>query len=100
MNAILASSTKEKDQILSFQLKDKQVKNGSITLSQRAGKPIKVSMNQPNSKQTPISVNVVQRIQSSYRLTQNETLGIASMFRQATRNRKAIEPNLKKSCQQ
>lgn len=101
INTILdSSSIRKKDQILSSQLKKKakQTKNGSIALSQRSGKPMKLSMNAANAtnvEQSMMSVDDVMKIQASYRLTQNQTLGIASMLRQSTKNRKVIEPNLK-----
>lgn len=98
VNSILdSSSNKSKDQVLSTQIKKKveETGNGPIKLSQRNGKPINLSMDAKESKKTIMSVDDVLKIQSNIGLTRNETLEMATMFRQVTQNRKLIEPHLK-----
>lgn len=92
------TAPKGKEQIISSLLKEKVTETGSkkILLSQRAGKPLKISVNSPKKvRQTLFSADDVVKMQTSFNLTQNETLGIASMIRFSAANRKIIEPNLK-----
>ncbi|CAH0551136.1 unnamed protein product [Brassicogethes aeneus] len=103
----LQTIPKSRDQIIATVLKEKikEIKKPeqkyTVALSQYAGKPLRISVNPPNKEnciKTPkIFVIDIQKIQTSFNLTQNTTLGIASMIRVASCNRKVIEPNLKKA---
>lgn len=74
-------------------------KNSSISLSQCAVKLLKVLLNPENKRnqteKSLITTDNMKRIQACFNLTQNKTLGIASMIRVATGYRNIIEPNLK-----
>lgn len=96
---------KGRDQIISSLLKEKMkqrtdskpVSNCTMALCQRAGRPLRISVNpQKEMIEKPmISTSDMCKIQTSFHLTQNTTLGIASMLRAASGKRKLIEPNLK-----
>lgn len=93
-------------QLISSLLKDKVQeipKKGNViemSLPTSHGRPIRVVINPPQNKKGVsvkfvVSTDDMQKIQTNYNLTQNQTIGIASMIRVASNNRKAIEPNLK-----
>lgn len=97
------SNPKLKDQIISSLLKEKIAttnKSGeksTISLSQRAGRPIRISLNpKENTDNVVISNADIMKMQSNLNLSQNKTMEIASMIRVATGSRPIIEPGLKK----
>lgn len=63
------------------------------------GRPTRVSINSSKEKNVTtrqLSAKDVIKVQSVLGLSQRKTIGMASMFRSALRNRKAYEPGLKK----
>ncbi|KAJ6639768.1 hypothetical protein Bhyg_12515, partial [Pseudolycoriella hygida] len=95
---VVTVPTKQKEQILSSVLKlDNTTKtcNSSMTLSQRTGKPLRVSINAENKQNPIISTKVMENIQTSLGLTQNKTVSLAALIRNGSSNRKIIEPGLK-----
>lgn len=104
------SSSQVKNQVISSTLKKKVAENAnidcktsntSISINQRRGKPLKIDVNPKNSKEKSsheslLTTDDMKKIQSKYSLTQNVTVGIASMLRVASKKRKIIQPNLRK----
>lgn len=96
-------TTGERDQIISTLLRNKVNEvgkpgdNQEISIATLTGKPIRVIVNptSQSDRTDNFTISDIQNIQANYNFTQNETLGIASWIRTSSKNRKAIEPNLK-----
>lgn len=106
LKSIKQLTQKEKDQLISILLKekaedkntDRSSKTFTTSLSQRAGRPLRISIGSKleKSDQPVLSTNDMKMMKTSYNLSQNTTIGIAAFIRRKTRKRKIIEPNLKK----
>lgn len=100
---ISQSPLKLQNQIISSTLKKKVFKGAnssqtSFAINQFHGKPLKIAVNPKKSKENPvIKSSDWKKVRTKFGLTNNTTLGIASMVRVATNNRKIIEPNLKQN---
>lgn len=96
---INSSTETEKRQVVSSLLKDvsfkNDIRNCSVKLTQRHGKALDVKLKPAKEKSQIISADIIERIHSRYKLTSNETIGIAGMIRAGTKNRKAVEPYVK-----
>lgn len=98
------SSEKAKNQIISSSLKHKScIENEKrLCINQLRGKPLNLIVN-PNSpkpatgSKTMLTAKDMTNIRTKYGLSQKVTRNMATDLRIATKNRKFVEPNLKKS---
>lgn len=104
LNIVEKVGPKHQEQIVSSILSkaqpttsDKSSANSNIIKISTGGRPSRILLN-PKSTNNDIifSTNDFKSMQANFNLSQKTTLGIATIIRKATANKKIIEPNLKR----